>query len=54
MVLNIFIKHTGICPYSKIKFSYQKLRLKSEPKNYDISKNANRSEVSNELCPSQY
>jgi len=35
-------------------FSYQKLRLKSEPNNYDISKNANCSEVSNELCPSQY
>jgi len=53
MVLNTFIKHMGICPYSKTNFSYQKLRLKSEPKNY-ISKNANRNEVSNELCPSQY
>lgn len=36
------------------EFSYEKLKLKSEPQNYDRLKNATSSEVSNELCPSQY
>jgi hypothetical protein len=36
------------------EFSYEKLKLKSEPQNYDRLKNATFSEVSNELCPSQY
>lgn len=36
------------------EFSYEKLKLKSEPHNYDRLKNATSSEVSNELCPSQY
>jgi hypothetical protein len=36
------------------ELSYEKLKLKSEPQNYDRLKNATSSEVSNELCPSLY
>jgi hypothetical protein len=54
VVLNIFVKRVRICTIQTSMFSHEKLRLKSEPQNYDIPKIATSSEVSTELCPSQY